>query len=493
MTVAPGGAGPKLGGLVMYDRMQTFSYEMLKKIHTASMEVLNKTGVAFNDALALDLFKENGFKVVENTVFFKETDIEKALKSAPSVFKIHARNPDHTLTIGGDELVILPAYGAPFIATENGGHRPGTMEDYNNFCKLVQTSTSIDMNGYLMIDPEDVPAKTQGLDMVLSNLLFCDKAFMGCQTDREIAGDLVEMLAIAFCDGDKTKVKGKCRTVSLINSLTPLQFSEEMTGALMELSTHGQAVVIANMVIGGTSGPVTLPGVITLINAEVLAGITLTQLVNPGTPVIYGSTSTATNFKTGAAAVGVPEQAALISATAQLARFYELPSRSGGALCDAHVADAQAGYEGSIQLQTAVRNGINFIIHACGMMGGHISISYEKFLMDEEFCGMLRKLIKPMDISDDNLALEIKAIEEAGIGGQYLTQPRTFQLCRSEYFQSQLFCHESHDAWKRNGSLSMDQRAAQVLKNRLDSYQEPEIDPDVKKALVAYVKNRKSD
>jgi trimethylamine--corrinoid protein Co-methyltransferase len=475
----------------MYDRMQTLTDEMLQKIHNASMAVLKQTGVAFNDAKALALFKENGFKVVDETVFFEESDIKKALESAPSKFKVHARNPDHTVTIGGDEVVFLPAYGAPFIATENGRQRTGTMEDYNNFCKLVHTSNTVDMNGYLMIDPEDVPAKTQGLDMVLSNILYCDKAFMGCQTNREIAGDLVEMLAIAFCDGDKSRVKDKAWSVSLINALTPLQFSDEMTGALMELAAHGQAVVIANMVIGGTSGPVTLSGMLTLINAEVLAGIALAQLVNPGTPVIYGSTSTATNFKTGAAAVGVPEQAALISATAQMARFYTLPSRSGGGLCDAHVADAQAGYEASMHLQTAVRNGVNFILHACGQMGGHISQSYEKFLMDEEYCGMLRKLMKPMEINDEELGLEIKSIDEAGIGGQYLTQPRTFQLCRSEYFQPQLFSHESHDAWKRNGSMSMEQRAGKALTARLESYQEPQIDPEIKKALVAYVDNRK--
>ncbi|WP_232367231.1 trimethylamine methyltransferase family protein [Desulfocicer vacuolatum] len=473
--------------------MQTLTDEMLQKIHNASMTVLEQTGVAFNDEKALALFKENGFKVVGETVFFDRSDIKKALETAPSTFKVHARNPEHTVTIGGDDFVFLPAYGAPFMATEGGQQRTGTMEDYNNFCKLVQTSDTVDMNGYLMIDPEDVPPETQGLDMVLSNILYCDKAFMGCQTNREIAGDLVEMLAIAFCNGDKSKVKDKARSVSLINALTPLQFSDEMTGALMELAAHGQALVIANMVIGGTSGPVTMPGMMTLINAEVLAGIALAQLVNPGTPVIYGSTSTATNFKTGAAAVGVPEQSVLISATAQMARFYNLPSRSGGGLCDAHVSDAQAGYEASMQLQTSVRNGVNFILHACGQMAGHISQSYEKFLMDEEYCGMLRKLMKPMDVNEEDLELEIKAIDEAGIGGQYLTQPRTFKLCRSEYFQSQLFSHESYDAWQRNGGMTMEQRAKKALASRLESYQRPAIDPEIEKALVDYVNHRKGE
>ncbi len=473
--------------------MPELSSNMLEKIHNASLKILNQIGVDFNDDRAIELFKANGFKVDGTKVFFEGKDIKKALQTAPSTFKVHARNPEHTLTIGGDDFVFLPAYGAPFIAEADGEQRAGTMEDYNNFCKLVQTSSEIGMNGYLMIDPEDVPAKTQGLDMVLSNLLMCDKAFMGCQTNGEIAQDLVEMLAIAFCNGKKEAVREKCYTVSLINALTPLQYSDEMTGALMTLVENGQAVVIANMVIGGTSGPVTLPGMLALINAEVLAGIVLTQLVNPGAPVIYGSTSTVTNFKTGAAAVGVPEQAALISATAQVAKFYNLPCRSGGALCDAHCPDSQAGYEGSLQLQTAVCSGVNFILHSCGQMGGHISISYEKFIMDEEFCGMLRRLVRPMEISDNELELEINAVAEAGIGGQFLTQARTFQLCRSEYFQPNLFCHDSHDAWTQKGKLTLAQNASEILKERLAAYQIPEMDPNIKQALESYVAKRKSE
>ncbi|MCG8568273.1 MAG: trimethylamine methyltransferase family protein [Desulfobacterales bacterium] len=472
--------------------MQTFSPHDLEKLHQASMEILSKTGVAFNDPKAISLFAERGFRIEGETVFFSEEQIKAALKTAPSSFTVHARNPEYNLTIGKDEFVFLPAYGAPFIADPDGTQRVGTMRDYNNFCRLVQTSPHLGMNGYLMIDPGDVAPETQGLDMVLSNLIYSDKAFMGCQTDGTIAKDLVQMLAIAFCNGDVEKVKEKCYCVSLINSLTPLQFSDEMTGALMEIAAAGQGAIIANMAIGGTSAPVTLPGMMALINAEVLAGITLAQLVNPGTPVIYGSTSTATNFKTGAAAVGVPEQAALISATAQMARFYDLPCRSGGSLCDSHLPDAQAAYEGSMQLMTAVRNGVNFILHSCGMMGGHIAMGYEKFLMDEEYCGMLRKLMKPSGVNDETLALEIKAVEEAGIGGQYLTQPRTFQLCRSEYFQPELFSHDSHDAWHRKGGMGMEQRAEEALKARLDAYVEPDMDPEVRNALETYVKNRKA-
>jgi len=469
----------------MYERMHSLSNNELEKIHEASLKILSETGVSFKDLASLEIFKKNGFTVENATVFFTENQIQTALSHAPSSYTIHARNPENDVVIGGDHCVFAPAYGAPFIALPDGSQRQGTIEDYERFCKLVQTSKYIDMNGYLMIEPGDVDQATSGLNMVLANMLYSDKPFMGCQTNRKVAGDLIELLAIAFHDGDKEKVKEKACSVSLINALTPLQYSEEMAGSLIELATHGQAVVIANMVIGGTTGPIPLAGILTLLNAEVLAGVTLAQLVNPGTPVIYGSTSSITNFRTGAAMVGVPEQAQLISLTAQMSRHYNLPCRSGGGLCDAHSVDAQAGYEGGMNLMTAVRNGVNFILHACGQMAGHMSMSYEKFLIDEEYCGMLKKLIEPVEVNDETI--DIPTISEIGVGGQYLTHPKTFKLCRTEYFQPVLFNHANYDSWTKAGQKRIDEVAQSVLERRLEEYVQPEIDPTVKERLIGYV------
>ncbi|WDP89562.1 MAG: trimethylamine methyltransferase family protein [Desulfobacter sp.] len=474
----------------MYDRMQTLDESSFQKIHNATMEILENTGVTFNESEALSIFKENGFKVEGSTVFFKEADIKKAIDSAPSRFKVHARNPEKSVTIGEDDFVFLPAYGAPFIAEADGSQRPGTMEDYDNFCKLVQTSPHLNMNGYIMVEPSDVPPETSGLDMVLSNILLCDKPFMGCQTNKEIARDLVEMCAIVFCGGDKEKLKEMPVSVSLINALSPLQFSEEMVGALVELARYGQPMVIANMVMGGTSGPVTLPGMMAVINAEVLAGLCLAQVINPGTPVIYGSTSTPTHMKTGTAAVGSPETAMLISMTAQMARFYNLPCRSGGGLNDSHVVDAQAACEATMNLMTAARNGVNFVLHACGQMAGHISMSFEKFMVDEEFCGMLRRMFTPMAVNDETLDLE--TIKTVGIGGHYLMQPSTFKRCRTEYHSQGLFNRDNFDSWTAAGSKSAAQAASDKIAQRLESYERPEIDSAIENALRDYVASRKA-
>ena len=401
---------------------------------------------------------------------------------------VHARNPEKSIAIGEDDFALLPGYGAPFVMDADGNRRHATMEDYDNFCRLIQTSAHIDMNGWMMVEPSDMPSSTVHLDMNLSNMLLCDKPFMGSPASRQGAVDGMEMAGILW--GGKENIMDKTISVSLINSLSPLQFSDEMAGALIELARHNQACVVASLIMAGGSGPVTLDGVLALQNAEILAGITLAQLVNPGTPVIYGSTSSAMDMKTGALSIGAPELSKNIHMTAQMARFYNLPSRSGGGLTDALAPDAQAGLESALALSTAVRSGINFILHSAGILGSYIAMSFEKFLIDEETCGMLRSMIKPLALTDESIDLEM--IEQVGIGGQYLTHPKTFQLCRTQFFMPSLMSRQNPDAWAKAGKKHIYETAEDKVAQRLANYEKPEIDPETEKLLIQYVEKRKN-
>ncbi len=472
----------------MYDRMQELDKQNMEKIHDAAMDLLKTTGVAFNEKQAIEIFKDNGFRVEGTTVFFEESDIKKALETAPKKFMVYARNPEKSIAIGEDDFALLPGYGAPFVMEADGNQRHATMEDYDNFCKLIQTSPYINMNGWMMVEPSDMPSNTVHLDMNLSNMLLCDKPFMGSPASRQGAIDGIEMAGILW--GGKENIMDKTVSVSLINSLSPLQFSEEMAGSLIELARCNQACVIASLIMAGGSGPVTLDGVLALQNAEILAGITLAQLVRPGVPVVYGSTSSAMDMKTGALSIGAPELSKNIHLVAQMARFYNLPSRAGGALTDSMCADAQAGIESALALSTAVRSGINFILHSAGILGSYIAMSFEKFLLDEETCGMVKSMIRPLPITDESIDIDI--IKEVGIGGQYLTHPKTFQLCRTEFFMPALMSRKNPDAWAKAGRKSIDMIAEDMVAKRLASYEKPNIDPEIEKQLTQYVENRKN-
>ena len=473
----------------MYERMHLLSREDFDKIHHATLEIFKDVGLAFHEPEALEIFSRCGARVDGNVVFIEEGLVDKALKSAPAEFQIEGRNPAKSVTIGGQHLVLAPGYGSPFMVTKDGEQREAVMEDYDNFCKLVQTSKYIDMNGCLMVEPSDRPAETAHLDQVFSNFVLCDKPCLGSSVSRQAAIDSIEMAAIAW--GGKEKIKNRPVIMGIISSLSPLQYSAEMAGALIEYARHGQVSMLALLMQAGATGPVTLPGLLAVQNAEVLAGIILAQLVNPGSPVIYGTTSTITEMRTGGLAIGAPELSMIQNATMQMAQFYGLPSRGSGGLTDAHFPDMQAGIESTLGLSQSILSGANFILHACGILGSYISMSYEKFLADEELCGMLRRYLKPLDVTDDRI--DLPTIKEVGVGGEYLTHERTFEHCRSEFYLPALMSRTDYESWSNAGKKTLKESATALLKKRLAEYVQPDIDSEIEKKLAEYLRQRKAE
>ena len=463
----------------MFTRMQTLTQQDIEKIHQASMAILAETGIVFNDQECVDIFKNNGFKVNGKTIYFTEDQIMKAVSSAPNSFMVKSLNPEKNVKIGQNDFVLLPGYGAPFVTEPGGRQRESTFADYENFVKLVATSKSIDMNGFLMVEPNDCAVEAAHLDMFLSGLVKCDKPLMGTPLSRKAANDCVKLLAVAY--GGKDKLMDHPATVSLCNSLSPLQFSEEMASSIVELVRGGQAVCVAALIMTGSSGPITIPAVLALQNAEILAGITLAQLVRPGAPVIYGSTSSAMDMKSGSLSIGAPELSMFTSFTAQIASHYKLPCRSGGGLCDSMLADAQAGAESALALFNAINSGVNFVLHSAGILGGYISMSFEKFILDEEIGAMIRRMVKPTAFTEETI--DLATIQKVGPGGHYLTDPKTFKLCRKEVYQTSLMNRQNVDSWQAAGSKDLEKAAAIKVQERLAAYSAPDFSASLKKDL----------
>jgi len=470
----------------MYERMHILTEADKSKIHASSMNILDEIGINFYEPEAVDIFKQHGFKVDGNTVRFEEMRIDQALKTVPSEFQVEARNPERSVTIGGDHLVLAPGYGASIMITQDKEQRPGAMADYDNFCKLVQTSQAIDMNGCLMMDPSDRISKFAHMDMLKSNILWCDKPFIGSSVSRQAALDSIEMAGIAW--GGKDQIINKPVMIAIISSMSPLQYSAEMAGALIEYARHGQANMIGLLMMAGATGPVTLPGLLALQNAEMLAGVTLTQLVNPGTPVIYGATSTVTNMRTGGLSIGAPELSMIQNATIQMGKYYGLPCRGSGGLTDSQYPDIQAGIESTLALTTTVMSGANFVLHACGILGSYRSMSYQKFIADEEICGMLRRMLKSIEVTDERLDLD--SIKTIGIGHEYLTHPKTLAHCRTEFYLSDLMSRDDFTTWHDKGSKMLSDRLLEIFDKRMQAYVRPDIAPGIEKDLGNYIRSR---
>ena len=457
----------------------------LEGIHKATMDILQGTGIRFPHPEALEIFQKNGFKVDGQLVFFQEDQVLDKIKDIPSRFTIQARNPQQNVTVGDGLPVFAPGYGAPFLIDPKTGKRVPSILDYKNLVKLAHMLPNQDMSGHLLVEPQDIPAATAHLEMVAANLLLSDKAFIGSTEGKIGAEHTMDLIDILF--GDRTKGHF---TTGLVNPLSPLSYSVDMVDALLVYARSNQPLVIASLIMAGSTGPITLAGVLAQQNAELLSGIVLSQLVRPGVPVIYGSTSTNVDMKTGGLAIGSPELSLCVAAHGQLARKYGLASRGGGALTDSSTVDAQAGYESMFSLYTTISSGIDFVLHAAGIISSYLAFSYEKFVMDDELCGMLKHFFHGMEVTPETLALEV--INSVGHDGHYLGESHTIERCRSEFWLPDLGDRSGLEAWWGGEQEDTTARCTQRWEKLLNNYQEPDLDHTVKRQVLDYLKKELS-
>ena len=429
-----------------------FDGKILDRIHNHSLELLNETGIRFPNKEALDIFKHHGFKTDGEMVFFEQSDIEKALETVPEKFELHARNTNNSFLIGDDSYRMAPGYGPPFIIEKSGEMRPAVLSDTKKFCKLVQTSKALDFNSSIVAQPNDVPTKTAHLDMLLSTILFTDKPLMGSTSSKICAEQSLEMAKIIWGNTDKPVM------LNLVDSLSPLQYAEEMVDALLVYARAKQPLIIHSSCSMGSSGPITIAGSLVISNACTMAGICLTQLVNPGTPIVYGLGGSPTDMQTGGYVNASPEDAKHTAIVTALGRYYHIPCRSQGALTESFSLDYQAGMESSMMLSTAALSGAHVSLHACGTYGSMLAMSFEKFIADEDLCRAVKILMKPIEFSEDAFAMDM--IKKMGTSGNYLIEPHTAKRCRSEFFIPDLNTRAIHAKWLKMEPRQMDERAS---------------------------------
>ena len=467
-------------------------YEFLTKhqveqIHEASLRILGKVGIEFRYEPALEVLKKGGARVDGERVFFSARLVEEQIRKAPAEFTLYARNSEFDVLIGGPHMVFVPGYGAAVVTDLDNGRREGSLKDFENFVKLTDASPYQDICSGMVIEPTDVPREIRHAQMIYTAMKCSAKPFMGSAMGLQGARDSIRMASIMF--GSQDELSRKPRMISILCSLTPLVYDERMLGAIMEYARAGQPQLISSLGIAGATSPVTLAGTLAVQNAEVLAGIILTQLIREGTPVVFAGASTGADMQTGAPSIGSPEMAINTAATAQMARYYGIPARSGGAVCDAKYPDAQAACESMMSLLMAQVSGINFVLHSAGILESYSCMSYEKFVIDDEICGMVKRIKKAYDVTADTIALDV--IAAVGPGGHYLDKDHTFEHFRTAFYQPSLFNRDNFDLWQADGSKQISQKANQKYKEILSTCEALELPADVDKDLLKFIEKLK--
>jgi trimethylamine---corrinoid protein Co-methyltransferase len=478
----------------MRNPLKPFDYlspDEVETIHENSLMVLEKFGIQFNHAEAIDLLERAGARVDRETnlVKFPRQLVLENIAKAPAKFSMRARNRQNDVCVGGDGVVCAPVYGPPFVHDLEGGRREATMEDFRNFVKLGQSVPQIGNVGGTLVEPSDEPQETRHLDMVYALIKYSDKTFMGSVTSAENARDTLALASILF--GGREAIMQTPAVIVVVNVNSPRLYDTRMLEALLEYAKARQPVLVSPFSSAGAMSPPAMGGTLVQLNAEVLAGVTLTQLVSPGTPVVYGAFLMITDMQSGSPALGTPETAAGHFVCAQLARRYHLPFRAGGALCCSKLPDGQAMYESMMSLWPTFLSGTNFVLHAAGWLDAGLVASYEKFVMDVELVRMMEAFLKGIPLDAEGLALD--AFEEVGPGGHYLGAAHTLRHYRDAFYRPLITDLKNFEEWEKEGALTADRRAAAVWKEWLDEYQIPPLDPALDEALQEYVNRRKAE
>ena len=485
-------AGQRATGPAFIERkipiVEFFSEEQLSLIENNAETLMEEIGIEFReDPETLDLWRDAGADVKKERVHIPRGLARKLISQAPSEFIQHARNPHRSVKIGGRSLVLVPAYGPPFVRSADEGRRYATIEDFRNFVKLAYMSPGLHHSGGTVCEPVDLPVNKRHFDMVYSHMRYSDKPFMGSVTAPERAEDTVAMCRILF--GEEF-VDQNCVVINLINANSPLVFDATMLGALKVYARANQATVVSPFILAGAMSPVTVAGTLTQLLAEAMAGMAVAQMVRPGAPVVFGTFASSISMQSGAPTFGTPEPSLVLYGAGQLARRLGVPFRSGGGLCGSKISDAQAAYESANTLNAAVLGGVNFMLHSAGWLEGGLAMGYEKFIMDADQCAMIQVLCQGMDTSENGQAMN--AIREVGPGSHYLGCAHTQANFETAFFRSSIADNNSYEQWESEGSLDATQRANAIWKKMLQAYEPPVIDPAIDEALLAYVAERKA-
>jgi len=463
---------------------EVLSAEEIQRIHAASMDILGNVGVRVDLKRARDSFREAGANVDEGnrSVRIPEEVVRSALERAPSSFTLYGADPDFQMEIGTDR-VNFAGLGTPtkIVDTETGEVRPTTLEDVRNHLRLIDALDHID-NSQMDLWPNDIPMTTIHAEAIVAWAQNSHKSFGMGTYGVMPSEDMMRMASIVV--GGKEELKKRPRMFGICSVMNPLQMIKLQLEGMYLWAEYGQPLAMSPEAMAGATAPATLAGLLAQQNAEILAHLTLSQLIAPGTPVLYGTVSTITDMATGNVALGSIETSLITAAAAQLARYYGVPCRSVGGATASNTLDAQCMLERAGTLLPAVQAGVHFI--TCGgTIESSMAASHPLLVLDDALCGMALRLARGIEVNDETIALDL--IKEVGWQDQYLDKVHTAEHCRKEYFFSKLLRRDTRETWEKKGSKTALDLAREKVREILAKHEPRQLEPALEKELLGYL------
>ena len=442
--------------------------ERIQRIHATSLRVFAEIGVEVNSSEARELFMHAGAEVDEIRRVIKITPdlVAELVNRAPSVVNLYGRaeKGEFDCRIGGSAVYM--GTGGTALSIQDPGctdSRPAELVDVMNMARMVEALDNIHFY-MLNVYPNDLPVEIVDVNRFGAALNRTRKHIMGGVYTIEGVRNVIKMAEIIAGSPERLRERPFISMVTC--NISPFKLDESYSQLAMEAARNRIPVVVPAEPLCGATAPITLAGNLVVQNVDTLAGVMLTQLVNPGTPVLYGCISSITDLRDMKYLSGAVEMGLMNAASAQMAQFYGLPLYSTAGMSDSKVNDAQAGYESAITNLMVALAGGNFIHDAAGFLEFCLTASYDKLVIDNEIIGMVMRAVEGIRVDDETLAFDV--LKKTGPGGHFVSNRHTRRHMRSEQYQPQLSDRENRDKWLIGGGRGASARATEKARAILD-------------------------
>jgi trimethylamine---corrinoid protein Co-methyltransferase len=445
-------------------KYKPLSDKLIKKILNECYLLLEKYGVFVENIEAVKLLKNAGAPLdeSENRIYIKNELVEKALSTAPSIIELYDRSGKKKFTIGGDEIHFDPGSAAVTILDPKTKlQRKPTTEDLIRFVRVTDALKNIDFQSTGIVS-SDVPEILGDSYRLYVGLQYSEKPVVTGTFRVEGFKPMHDMLAAVR--GSEKNLREKPLAIFDACPSPPLKWSNLTTQSLIDCARAGIPSELVSMGLTGATSPVTLAGTLVQHAAENLSGIVISQLAEPGSPVIFGGSPASFDMRKGTTPMGAMETMMIDAAYAQIAKYLNLPTHAYMGLSDSKLNDNQAGLESGMGAVLAALAGIN-VISGPGMMDFESCQSLEKLVIDNEICGMALRLVKGIIQRDEPLALNL--FKEITPDTQFLSNPNTRKWYREEHIFPDIIDRDIYDEWVNKGKKSIADRASDKIEEIL--------------------------
>lgn len=462
----------------------------VERLHQASLSILERVGVVVPHEEILNRFAEVGARVehAAQRVRIPPDLVMRLVGQAGRQFTLYGRDLSRQARFGQGQRNYNSIAGEALWVEEPGGpRRYATLADVATASRCGEALEWINLVG-AMADPQELPVAYRCVAILAEMLKHTTKPVMFWFHDRASARYLLEML-VAVRGSERAAAEFPLCT-PFLEPISPLRFPFNGVDLLFETARLNLPVPVGPMAQMGLSAPATVAGTMAQENAEILAGICITQLVRPGLPVCYGGICHAFDMRTTQLIFAGPEQALFGVGMTQMGRYYGLPVYINVGLTDSKRPDAQAGLEAGITLALGAAAGADIFGHM-GISGVDQASSLDMLILQEEVIAYVESLLREPDFSDEALGLE--EIAEVGPGGTFIDRVHTARHFRRELWFPRLLDREYYQAWRDAGALSTEDRCRQRKQELLQAPPPEPLPPDLQRELDRIVAAAKRD